>query len=106
MLRLRSLEYLIPGWRSQETPPEPEPLEAPWRVKLVVSLKDKTRVSQWTDSTERPEDKWERFQDFKQWYFESDSNEFLLESDDTDVLIRRADITGIEVRLINLENTK
>jgi hypothetical protein len=81
-------------------------METPWRVKLVVSFKDKTRVSQWTDLPERPADKWERFQEFKQWYFESEATEFLLESDDADVLIRRTDITGIEVRIINLENEK
>lgn len=103
---LRSLEYFIPGRRSQETSPEPEPMETPWRVKLVVSLKDKTRVSQWTDLPERPEDKWERFQDFRNWYFDSLTKEFLLESDDADILIRRDEITGIEVRVINLEDEK
>lgn len=106
MLRLRSLEYLIPGWRSQETPPEPEPMETPWRVKLVVSFKDKTRISQWTDLSERPEDKWGLFKEFKTWYFDTEDKEFLLESDDADILIRRSEIAGIEVRVFNLENEK
>ena len=106
MIRLRSLEYLIPGWRSQETSPEPEPMETPWRVKLVITRKDKSRLSHWVDLRERPEDKWEKFQDFKTWYFNTDTKEFLVESNNTDVLIRRDDIDGIELKVINLENEK